>query len=172
MEHLTTLILRVILDLWCIQQVLCTFTPCCILPRIMEQIFGQLNGYLLHCIYWWFTKFFNFIPRLKRLVLAFKNVSSISHFLQTNLKTHEFLIDLQVPPYVLIFLTFTSYRIHSIFVLRLFNDPIAIILAYFAMNQFLKGRWTLGSLSYRLVEELYDMYANTWFLVFPWFIGK
>ncbi|ODN05322.1 Lethal(2)neighbour of Tid protein [Orchesella cincta] len=61
----------------------------------------------------------------------------------------------KVPPYALIFLTFTSYRIHSIFVLRLFNDPIAIILAYFAINQFLQGRWTLGSLAYREFKGMY-----------------
>ena len=55
----------------------------------------------------------------------------------------------KVPPYALLFLTFTSYRIHSIFVLRLFNDPIAIILAYVAINYFLDGRWTLGSFAFR-----------------------
>uniref|UniRef100_H2YCK2 dolichyl-P-Man:Man5GlcNAc2-PP-dolichol alpha-1,3-mannosyltransferase n=1 Tax=Ciona savignyi TaxID=51511 RepID=H2YCK2_CIOSA len=30
------------------------------------------------------------------------------------------------PPYVIIFMCCTSYRVHSIFVLRLFNDPIAM----------------------------------------------
>ncbi|CAG7827215.1 unnamed protein product, partial [Allacma fusca] len=60
----------------------------------------------------------------------------------------------KVPPYALLFLTFSSYRIHSIFVLRLFNDPIAIILAYVAINAFLDGRWTLGSLAFSFAVSI------------------
>lgn len=56
----------------------------------------------------------------------------------------------KVPPYVLIFSAFTSYRIHSIYVLRLFNDPIAILLLYVALNLFLDDRWTLGSVFFSL----------------------
>ncbi|XP_037044698.1 lethal(2)neighbour of tid protein 2 [Bradysia coprophila] len=56
----------------------------------------------------------------------------------------------KVPPYVLIFSAFTSYRIHSIYVLRLFNDPIAILLLYIALNFFLDSKWTLGSVFFSL----------------------
>ncbi|KAJ6641795.1 Lethal(2)neighbour of Tid protein [Pseudolycoriella hygida] len=56
----------------------------------------------------------------------------------------------KVPPYVLIFSAFTSYRIHSIYVLRLFNDPIAILLFYIAFNLFIDNRWTLGSVFFSL----------------------
>lgn len=52
----------------------------------------------------------------------------------------------KVPPYVLVISAFTSYRVHSIYVLRLFNDPIAILFLYAAINAYLSGRWTLGSL--------------------------
>lgn len=52
----------------------------------------------------------------------------------------------KVPPYVLIFSAFTSYRIHSIYVLRLFNDPIAILFLYAAINFYLNGNWTMGSI--------------------------
>ncbi|XP_031633111.1 lethal(2)neighbour of tid protein 2 [Contarinia nasturtii] len=52
----------------------------------------------------------------------------------------------KVPPYVLIFSAFTSHRIHSIYVLRLFNDPIAILLLYAALNFYLNGNWTMGSI--------------------------
>lgn len=52
----------------------------------------------------------------------------------------------KVPPFVLVISAFTSYRIHSIYVLRLFNDPIAIVFLYAALNFYLGGRWTLGSL--------------------------
>lgn len=56
----------------------------------------------------------------------------------------------KVPPYVLIFSAFTSYRIHSIYVLRLFNDPVAILLLYVALNLFLDNKWTLGSVFFSL----------------------
>jgi alpha-1,3-mannosyltransferase len=39
-------------------------------------------------------------------------------------------------------------------VLRLFNDPIAMILTYVAINCFLNGRWTMGSLSYSLAVSV------------------
>uniref|UniRef100_A0A182IWR5 dolichyl-P-Man:Man5GlcNAc2-PP-dolichol alpha-1,3-mannosyltransferase n=1 Tax=Anopheles atroparvus TaxID=41427 RepID=A0A182IWR5_ANOAO len=51
----------------------------------------------------------------------------------------------KIPPYVMVITIFTSYRIHSIYVLRLFNDPIAVLFLYAALNAFIDGRWTLGS---------------------------
>ncbi|NP_001171840.1 dolichyl-P-Man:Man(5)GlcNAc(2)-PP-dolichyl mannosyltransferase [Saccoglossus kowalevskii] len=48
------------------------------------------------------------------------------------------------PPYVLIFMCCTSYRIHSIFILRLFNDPIAMIFLYLAVNLFIDKKWSWG----------------------------
>lgn len=51
----------------------------------------------------------------------------------------------KIPPYVIVFTTFTSYRIHSIYVLRLFNDPVAILFLYAALNCFMDGRWSWGS---------------------------
>ncbi|XP_053962944.1 lethal(2)neighbour of tid protein 2 [Anastrepha ludens] len=56
----------------------------------------------------------------------------------------------KVPPYVLVISAFTSYRIHSIYVLRLFNDPIAILFLYAALNLFLDRHWTLGSTFFSL----------------------
>ncbi|XP_046406562.1 lethal(2)neighbour of tid protein [Ischnura elegans] len=54
----------------------------------------------------------------------------------------------KVPPYVLAFLCCTSYRIHSVFVLRMFNDPVAMMFLYAALNLFLDSRWTAGSFFY------------------------
>uniref|UniRef100_A0A2M4BKK6 dolichyl-P-Man:Man5GlcNAc2-PP-dolichol alpha-1,3-mannosyltransferase n=1 Tax=Anopheles marajoara TaxID=58244 RepID=A0A2M4BKK6_9DIPT len=51
----------------------------------------------------------------------------------------------KIPPYVMVITMFTSYRIHSIYLLRLFNDPIAILLLNAALNAYIDGRWTLGS---------------------------
>ncbi|CAA9995401.1 unnamed protein product [Nesidiocoris tenuis] len=56
----------------------------------------------------------------------------------------------KVPAYVLVLMTCTTYRIHSIFILRLFNDPIATILFYASLNLFLDNRWSLGSAVYSL----------------------
>lgn len=60
----------------------------------------------------------------------------------------------KVPPYVLVISAFTSYRIHSIYVLRLFNDPVAILFLYIALNLFLDGEWTLGSAFYSLAVSV------------------
>lgn len=60
----------------------------------------------------------------------------------------------KVPPYVLILMCCTSYRIHSIFVLRLFNDPVAIMLLYVSINEFLDDRWYLGSIFYSLAVSV------------------
>lgn len=56
----------------------------------------------------------------------------------------------RIPPYLVVLSVFTSYRIHSIYSLRLFNDPIAVLLLYAALNLFLDRRWTLGSILFSL----------------------
>ena len=55
----------------------------------------------------------------------------------------------KVPAYGLAIMTLTSRRIHSIYVLRLFNDPVAMLLLYTSVNAFCDGWWTLGSIIYR-----------------------
>lgn len=60
----------------------------------------------------------------------------------------------KIPPYALILTTITSYRIHSIFVLRLFNDPIAVLLFYASLNLFLSNKWLLGSFLYSLAVSV------------------
>ncbi|CAG9782894.1 unnamed protein product [Diatraea saccharalis] len=56
----------------------------------------------------------------------------------------------KVPPYVLVITILTSYRIHSIHILRLFNDPIAVLLLYASLNSFMDSKWYLGSIFYSL----------------------
>ena len=57
-----------------------------------------------------------------------------------------FLINvIQVPPYMFIIMCLTSYRIHSIYVLRLFNDPIAILFAYASFVALLFKRHSISA---------------------------
>ncbi|XP_067122133.1 dol-P-Man:Man(5)GlcNAc(2)-PP-Dol alpha-1,3-mannosyltransferase [Centruroides vittatus] len=60
----------------------------------------------------------------------------------------------KIPPYALIFMCCTSYRIHSIYVLRLFNDPIAMLLLYAAVNCFIANKWSLGCTFYSLAVSV------------------
>ncbi|KAK0181495.1 hypothetical protein PV327_003774 [Microctonus hyperodae] len=60
----------------------------------------------------------------------------------------------KVPPYVLILIFCTSYRVHSIFVLRLFNDSIAMIFLFMSLNAFLNDKWYLGSIMYSLAVSI------------------
>ncbi|XP_043926567.1 dol-P-Man:Man(5)GlcNAc(2)-PP-Dol alpha-1,3-mannosyltransferase isoform X2 [Protopterus annectens] len=56
----------------------------------------------------------------------------------------------KVPPYVFFFMCCASYRIHSIFILRLFNDPVAMAILYGAVNLFLDNHWSLGCFFFSL----------------------
>ena len=48
----------------------------------------------------------------------------------------------------------TSYRIHSIFVLRLFNDPLAMLLLYIAVILFQRHRWYEGCFVFSLAVSV------------------
>ena len=53
---------------------------------------------------------------------------------------------------MLVFLGCTAYRIHSIFVLRLFNDPLAMLLLYVAVYLFLQDCWLSGCTLFRYIK--------------------
>jgi len=67
---------------------------------------------------------------------------------------HCIYIKTKMPPYLLLFLSCISYRIHSIFVLRLFNDPIAMLLLYISVICLLNNKKTVGCALFSLAFSI------------------
>lgn len=76
------------------------------------------------------------------------------YLVQTVLIHRIYRITAKVPPYALIIATFTSFRIHSIYVLRLFNDPVAVLLFFVSLNLFVSSKWRWGSLFFSLAVSV------------------
>uniref|UniRef100_A0A0N5BC83 dolichyl-P-Man:Man5GlcNAc2-PP-dolichol alpha-1,3-mannosyltransferase n=1 Tax=Strongyloides papillosus TaxID=174720 RepID=A0A0N5BC83_STREA len=59
-----------------------------------------------------------------------------------------------LPPVALIIMAFTSYRVHSIFILRLFNDGISTIFVYLFIYLLLKESYILSLLSFSMALSI------------------
>ncbi|CAG9530047.1 unnamed protein product [Cercopithifilaria johnstoni] len=60
----------------------------------------------------------------------------------------------RLPPFVLIILCCMSYRIHSIYLLRLFNDPVAMLFFYLAVNFWIGRHFLIGCIFYSLAVSV------------------
>lgn len=86
--------------------------------------------------------------RLAQYIFAFLYIFLLCLVFRIHMKSKK------VPPYVLILTCCSSYRIHSIFVLRLFNDSVAMVLFYASVNLFLDSKWSLASLLYSMAVSV------------------
>lgn len=74
----------------------------------------------------------------------------------------------KIPPIILVFASCLSYRVHSIFILRLFNDPLAAGLLYGAVLLLLNRHFLLGCIVYSLAVSIKMnilLYAPAFFVI-------
>ncbi|CAH8501739.1 unnamed protein product [Schistosoma turkestanicum] len=129
----------------------------------MQQVGGFLNGTLDYdklegqtgpCVYpaghlyvytflHWFTKGGSVIETAQFVFLGF-------YILTLALVFNIYRLSFQVPSYALFFMCIVSYRVHSIYLLRLFNDPVAMLFLYASVNALLYNRFTVGSILFSL----------------------
>ncbi|CBY25187.1 dolichyl-P-Man:Man5GlcNAc2-PP-dolichol alpha-1,3-mannosyltransferase [Caenorhabditis elegans] len=89
-----------------------------------------------------------------------RNIRAAQHIFQGFYMFNLFMVfrilhkTMRIPPIVLLLVSITGYRIHSIFVLRLFNDPLAMMLFYVAMDRFLEQKWLVGCVFYSLAVSI------------------
>ncbi|CAG9770825.1 unnamed protein product [Ceutorhynchus assimilis] len=133
----------------------------------MQEVEGFLNGTLDYqhlkgdtgpLVYpagfvYIFTALYYVTDHGRNIYLA-QYIFLVLYLLQTLLIHRIYRITAKVPPYALILTTLTSFRIHSIFVLRLFNDPVAVLLFYISLNLFVSDRWRLGSVFFSLAVSV------------------
>ncbi|XP_044261269.1 lethal(2)neighbour of tid protein [Tribolium madens] len=100
-----------------------------------------------------YSLFYKVTSQGSNLYLA-QYIFLVLYLTQTLLTYRIFIKTVKIPPYALILTTLTSYRIHSIYVLRLFNDPIAVLLFYISLNLFISNRWFIGSFFYSLAVSI------------------
>lgn len=93
---------------------------------------------------------FYFVTSFGKNILLAQYIFVGIYLLQLWLVLRLFIKSRKIPPYVVVLSIFTSYRIHSIYSLRLFNDPIAVLFLYAAINLFLDRKWTFGSIMFSL----------------------
>lgn len=111
---------------------------------------GQTGPLVYPAFFVYIYSIFYFITSRGQNIRLAQYIFIIIYLAQIYLTLRLYSKSRKVPPFLLILSAFTSYRIHSIYVLRLFNDPIAILLLYGALNLFLDQKWSWGSVCFSL----------------------
>ena len=102
----------------------------------------------------WIFMFFHYLTDSGQNIKLAQCIFAFIYLLFIALVFRLFVKSKKLPPWTLFLMTFTSKRVHSIFVLRLFNDPIAMTLLYASLNFFSDDFWTLGSVFFSLAVSV------------------
>ncbi|CAF1024693.1 unnamed protein product [Rotaria magnacalcarata] len=101
----------------------------------------------IYLIFYYITNFGNNVRLVQYIFVGLYLIMISAVFYIYNRNT-------KVPPYAYIFMCLLAYRIHSIFVLRLFNDPIAMTLLYISLAFLLRRQWTVACILYSLAVSI------------------
>ncbi|CAF4569525.1 unnamed protein product [Rotaria magnacalcarata] len=101
----------------------------------------------IYLIFYYITNFGNNVRLVQYIFVGLYLIMISAVFYIYNRNT-------KVPPYAYIFMCLLAYRIHSIFVLRLFNDPIAMTLLYISLAFLLRRQWTVACILYRQTIQI------------------
>lgn len=157
---LILLVAEVFLNVWIIEKIKYTEIDW---QAYMQEVEGVLNGTLDYSLLkgdtgplvypagfvYIFSGLYHLTSQGSNIRLA-QYIFAVFYILTLALVFRLYCKSRKVPPYVLVLMCFCSYRIHSIYALRLFNDPVAMIFLYSALNFFCEGWWTTGSLLFSL----------------------
>jgi alpha-1,3-mannosyltransferase len=127
---------------------------CCILKIVNEPLpyfhAGDTGPLVYPAFFVYFYSALYFITSRGSNIRLAQYIFAGIYLLQIWLVLRLFSKARKVPPYLVVISIFTSYRVHSLYSLRLFNDPVAVLFFYAALNLLLDRRWKLGSVFYSL----------------------
>ncbi|KAH8876233.1 Dol-P-Man:Man(5)GlcNAc(2)-PP-Dol alpha-1,3-mannosyltransferase [Schistosoma japonicum] len=153
----------------------------------MQQVSGFLNGTLDYdklegqtgpCVYpaghLYVYTFLHWITDGGSVIKTAQFVFLGLYMLTLMLVFNIYRLSFQAPPYSLFFMCIVSYRIHSIYLLRLFNDPVAMFFLYASINAFLYNRFTVASILFSLgvsVKMNILLFLPAFLIVLVWHKG-
>ncbi|KAM8954100.1 dol-P-Man:Man(5)GlcNAc(2)-PP-Dol alpha-1,3-mannosyltransferase [Pelodytes ibericus] len=97
---------------------------------------------------------FYYLTEHGRNIRVAQYIFAVLYILTLLLVFRIYVLTKKVPPYVFFFMCCASYRVHSIFLLRLFNDPVAMVILFFSINLLLQDHWNWGCFFYSLAVSV------------------